>query len=792
MAVSSTEWLGRFRLECEIGRGSFSTVWRAHDSTLRRDVAIKIPRLELNNTTKESFLKEARRVAQLNHEGIVRVLEANIDESSTTPYMVLELVEGVTLREWCSFVDLTVYDQAKIVVKVARAVQHAHSAGIIHRDLKPANVLMSLTGKVQVADFGLARARGIDVSTETSTIGTIAYMSPEQAKLLPDLVSAASDVYSMGVILFEMLSGSNPIDATSPAEHLAKLATGDRKRLRSLRVDLPEDLVLICQKALEHLPSARFNSAGELADELERFVLGVPILSKRPSISESIWLIAKRHWQLVVLFLAGILFISAGVVAGLKTLERIRKDRVARRLVAMSNLLNCKPSGVPAALRDIAPFSPDAVAELEELSESEDPATRLRPLMALAAMGRTKVDQLIIAIQDCPIDEVENLINALLHKKTVSINSLRKMLEIEMSRAEYDADWLTATRLAIILAHVGDTEGVIQLSQLDPDPRARTQLLQEWPKFHGQLEDLLSWTKSEQPSNLFSILVEVLGKWERTSKDKNAKINQAITHIYETNGSSAVHSASSWALRHRGCNVPEIRPDRIAERDWFELESGLVMVRLNQAIDSPPLSTLSVSATEITNRQFCYFRPEHLDALQHKFNGDHSHDDAVRDIDAKSMFEYCNFLSDQISLVHCYSIVGDSDPISPEFILDFGANGFRLPTVDEWKIANLAGSRLGYFYGDDDDQLTRFANVSGQPRTAPTMMFPSNAIGLFDTLGNVAEGCHPNRQSGVIKHLRFLGGSMMPIPGDHRGTITIQKNLNQNSVTLGFRVVCSR
>ena len=792
MTVSSVVKLGRFNLECEIGKGSFSSVWRAHDGTLDRDVAIKIPRFELNHETEQSFLKEARRVAQLNHEGIVRVLEAHVDEVSSTPYMVLELVEGVTLREWCSFVELSVFDKAKIAANIAWAVHHAHCAGIIHRDLKPANILMSLNGKLQVADFGLALAIGIDSSTETSTIGTIAYMSPEQANLLPAPVTATSDVYSIGVILFEMLSGTNPIDAVSPSEHLAKLANADRKSLKILQPDLPRDLVVICEKSLQQLPQDRFASAKELAEELERFLIGVPIVSRRLPMIESLGRIAKRNPKITGLLLLVTLFVASSVVVGYYFQRRLAREWIARREVAISNLLSCQPGGVSSALKDLSPFFQEIVAEFEERIESANPKSRIRLLIALAAMGRTKVDQLIRSIPECPQDEATNLVNVMSHDKTASIRALRDKYQAEVSRADHDTDWRRIARFAITLAHVGELDGVTQLSQLDADPTDRTQLLQEWPEFHGPLEDLLVWTQTELPSSLLSSIVEVLGKWEHTTSDENAQINQTINRIYETNGSSAVHSASSWGLRRRGCKVPDKPQHQIEAKGWFELDNGLVMIRLSKATDNSSLSTLSISATEITNKQFWRFEPEHKDTLLSKFHGDHSDDDAVRYVDAKSMFLYCNFLSDQNSLSRCYSIADDSDPHSQDFIVDFGANGFRLPTVDEWKIANLAGSRLGYFYGDSDDQLSLFANVSGQPRTAAIMMFPPNALGLFDTLGNVAEGCHPNRDSGIVKHVHFLGGSMMPIPGDHRGTITIRKKPDQNHSTLGFRVVCNR
>jgi serine/threonine protein kinase len=809
MTVSSNVQLGRFKLECEIGKGSFSSVWRAHDGNLGRDVAVKIPRFELDHETKQSFLKEARLVAQLNHEGIVRVLEAHVDEASSTPYMVLELIDGVTLREWCCFVDLSVLDKAKIAANIAWAVHHAHCAGIIHRDLKPANILMSLNGKLQVADFGLALTAGIDTPTKISTIGSIAYMSPEQANLLPAPVTASSDVYSIGVILFEMLSGANPIDAISPSEHLAKLANADRKSLKILQPDVPRDLVVICEKSLEQLPQDRFTSAKELAEELERFLIGVPIASRRLSMIESLGRTTKRNPRMTGLTLLVTLFVAASVVAGYYFQQRLAREWIARREMAVSNLLSCESGSVSSAIHDLSPFFQELADEFEKRIESETPEPRLRLLMALAAMGRTNIDQLIKAIPECPPDEATNLVNALSHDRAASIQALRDKYRAEVKPAIRDTDLSRVARFAIILAHVGgrdgvNLDGVKQLTELDADPTDRTQLLQEWPEFHGKLKDLLVWSQKELPSSLLSSIVEVLGKWKHTTPDENDEINQIIKHIYETNGSSAVHSTAAWALRRRGSEVPEEPQHQIEGQGWFELDNGLTMVRLSQVTDDPSVSTLSISATEITNKQFWIFCPEHAKTLLEKFDGPHSENDAVRFIDAKSMFLYCNFLSKENSLKPCYSIPekpcysipDDSDP-DLQVSVDFGANGFRLPTMDEWKIANLAGSRLRYFYGDNGDQLSLFANKSGKPATTPTMMFPPNAWGLFDTLGNVAEACHPNRDSGIVKYVNFQGDSMMIRTGDHPGGLSNELILDEESgfrskSIHGFRVVCNR
>ncbi|MCU0718618.1 MAG: bifunctional serine/threonine-protein kinase/formylglycine-generating enzyme family protein [Pirellula sp.] len=786
MATPTKEMIGRFQLECLLGRGSFSTVWRAYDPNLDRDVAIKLPRFEINRQNQDNFLREAKRVAQLKHEGIVRVFEADIDHVTSTPYIVLELVDGVTLSEWCTFVESKAIDVARMLVQITWAVHHAHSVGIIHRDLKPANVLVGLSGKPQVTDFGLAKAIGVDSSAETSTIGTIAYMSPEQAGLIPVPVSSASDVYALGVVLFELLSGVNPIDASTPSEYLAKLATGGRKALTDIKRDIPVDLVVICERAMEYHPHDRFLTAQEFAEELERYIAGSPILSRRPSSYERIWRTIKRHRQLIPLLMVILTGVLLWLVTSYYARERFETERIAHRDAALNNLLNCKPSGVPGALSDIAPFLEEVGPRLDQLIEAEKMSDQFRSLFASAFMGRPVTDRLIAAIPRCDSNEAPNLIDAFLCARDTSARTLSAVFDQDHTTAKNSSDRKRIARIAITLAHVGDLHGVISLSKIDDDPTDRSALLAEWPEFHGDLDDVLRWVDSDVPYPLLAVLSEILGKWDHGSFSENQRIGQVLRKLHTSHPSAAVHAASSWALGQRSVGLSRENVHYPPESEWFELEYGLVMIRLPRS--SSQSSNILISAREITIGQYYKFRHDHEIVLQKKFQGDHSPDDAVRSLSAKSMFEYCNFLSDQYGLKRCYRRTVQPNASTTDYMVDFESNGFRLPTVSEWTYANLAGSRKGYFYGDDDIDLSRHANVSGLPQAAPTKMFPPNVFGLFDTLGNVAEACHLDTRE-LIGEIKFCGGSMYPIPGEHRGVVPVIKTIDYSATALGFRVV---
>src|SRR3982751_1971401 len=232
-----TQLSGRYRLDAQIGSGGMSTVYRAFDTVLERPVAIKLMHREMSSDSDqlERFRREARAVAQLNHPHIVQVIDAG--EEDSLPYIVFEYVEGETLKERIRrFGRLEVPESLAYAIEIARALSAAHDRGIVHRDVKPQNVLVDEEGSAKVTDFGIARTLDQEgLTADGRVLGTTDYVSPEQA--LGHAVTGQSDLYSLGIVLFEMLTGDVPFKGDNQVAVAMKHV---REQLPYVQVRRPE------------------------------------------------------------------------------------------------------------------------------------------------------------------------------------------------------------------------------------------------------------------------------------------------------------------------------------------------------------------------------------------------------------------------------------------------------------------------------------------------------------------------------------------------------------------------
>lgn len=284
---------GKFRIHAEIGRGGMGVVFRATQTDLKRDVAIKVIRSHQLAGPEElrRFRVEARAAARLHHPHIVAIHE--IGEIEGLSYFAMDYVEGETLAERLSRGVLKPEDAAQLLAEIADAVHYLHSQHVLHRDLKPSNILLDGEGKPFVTDFGLARIFG-DESQQTRSgaiIGTPSYMSPEQASGRNKLISPATDVYSLGVLLYEMLTGRPPFREENPLDTLVQVIEGEPLLPRQIRKEIPRALERICLKCLEKEPEKRYPTAAALADDLRNFLTGEVVSASSPQ-----WRSRLRRW----------------------------------------------------------------------------------------------------------------------------------------------------------------------------------------------------------------------------------------------------------------------------------------------------------------------------------------------------------------------------------------------------------------------------------------------------------------------------------------------------------------
>ena len=457
--------IGGFRIGEVLGRGGMGVVYRALQEHPRREVALKVlGPFAFDEDVRRRFEYEAEILARLDHPCVAKVYQAGIDRSTPegTPYIAMELVSGTDLLSHCEREGVGIEERLRVFEQVCAGVEHAHQHGIVHRDLKPANVLVSEDGRPRILDFGIARpVQDAGQSTPGRTqpgsiLGSLSWMSPEQARGAVEKIDVRSDVYSLGVILHLLLSGEMPYDVgdVRPWEAAEIICEREPKRLGRLDPALRGDLELIAAMALEKEPARRYPSAGALGRDVRRFLDDQPIEARPWSAAYQLRKFARRHRLLIgsaALLLASILAgLGAAVYLWLRSedalavarSERLTSERVLGFLVGMFEQQTPESAlGETVTVRQVL----DDVAPRLRYELAGEPEVRAR---LMGALGQVYESLGLLRDAEPLLDGARETALASFgpdHPETLAIEEARASLLLETGRYDEAAPLLLET-----------------------------------------------------------------------------------------------------------------------------------------------------------------------------------------------------------------------------------------------------------------------------------------------------------------------------------------------------------
>jgi len=389
--------IGQYTVLRTIGEGGMGTVYEARQDNPRRHVALKMIRRGLRSPQLlKRFQREAHLLGELQHVGIAQIFEAGTTrtDQGEQPFLAMEYVRGAPLTQYAASGGLSTAEKLRLFARVCDAVGYAHRRGVIHRDLKPSNILVDSSGQPKILDFGVARAVDADTGATTlhtdvgQLIGTLPYMSPEQVAADPASVDQRSDVYALGVLLFELLAEALPysVPRHSIVEAARVIQTVEPTSIGALSRTFRGDIDTIVAKALEKDKQRRYESAEALADDLRRYLADEPIVARPPSAVYQIRKFAKRNRAIVVGAGAALVALMLGLVGtsvGLIRAQRAQREAVAAKSVAEAKQEEAeRQTRIAQAVND---FLNDDLLSAVDPQNTDNPDITVRQVLDAAA-----------------------------------------------------------------------------------------------------------------------------------------------------------------------------------------------------------------------------------------------------------------------------------------------------------------------------------------------------------------------------------------------------------------------
>jgi hypothetical protein len=812
--------IGRFEVLEELGRGSYGTVFRVRDRNLGCERALKVPNPETLASPRalDRFIGEACKASRIDHANVVRVFEA--DSDCVIPYIVMEYCSEGSLAGWLAQLpaDFSVSAPwaAALVAEIADGVHQAHIEGVLHRDLKPGNILLTRIGegldsllptfRPKVSDFGLARVLESDaglarLSSRTGLIGTLPYMSPEQARG-DAAVRAAADVYSLGIVLFELVTRGRPFSGSNDAEVLGRLRDdAPTPSPRTIRPDIPRDLETVCRTALAKAPGDRYQSAAQFADDLRRFTRGEPV-------NGSAWWKRARaevHRRRSYFASLGMVVLFVGIAAtGLD--YKFRKEAS----VWLARLAATDVASLPELIAERDPPDPRLIEPLTRMFKEEGPSKKLAAALALASSRRDCARYGYERLLKATPEEISPIVRCLDGRMTDLLPSLeyecksKNINTLTHSVSHEDSESVDSRRAnaAVALVILGQHDSGFRLLRFAPDPQARSFLVHRLGPAGIVPGELFVRLRDEPDVSIRRALILALGevadaKWDEAIRDE---IKKWLLDRYEHDPDSGVHGAVKWLLGSWGLSdlIREVdarlaSTDRSNARSWrIGTPLELTLVRYKDARTG---RVIEIADTEITVAQILRWRK-----VPYRADGSPGPNYPINGTTYLLAAEFLNWLSLQDGIASDQYAYKPGKPGEPPFVPadnQLDRMGYRLLTDREFEQACRAETTTSRYYGTSAALLSRYAWCSPTPNdeiiTNHVGRLKPNELGLFDMLGNVAELCQSSEDEYIDPWNQVVacGGSLLQreyaIKSDRRTSRT-RVEYSAGSNDFGFRV----